>query len=145
MAFPIAAIGMIAQAAGKGLGLYGDYIAAKMKSREMEYAATVAMMDAQEVEKAGNFEQGKVRTAGRNLLARQVALAAAAGRDISGGSPLAIIEASERAFGVDEGIVAYNKNMAMGQGEHEASSCGALRWSAHRGRGDGWEDGWNYR
>lgn len=111
MAIPMAAV---LQMIGMGVSAYGERQQAKLQAANMEYEAYVAEQDAQNLEKAGELEKHKLRTAQRKLLARQVALAAASGRDISGGSPLAIMEASERAFLLDQQIISYNTARATG-------------------------------
>jgi len=111
---------MLMKMAGQAMSLVGEYKEAKAQSRQLEYQAHVAQIDAQNIERAGNLEEGRVQTAARGMLARQVAIAAAAGRDISGGSPLALMEATEREFVMDEQIVNYNKNMAVGRKNAEA-------------------------
>jgi len=111
MAIPIAAL---MQMVGSGMGAMSEYSQLKEEAASMEYEAYIAEQDAQNIERAGNFEQGKLKTSRRKMLARQVALAAASGKDISGGSPLALLESSERAYLLDEQILAWNKHTAVG-------------------------------
>lgn len=126
MAIPLGALLLIA---GEGFKGFGAFQAAEVRSGELEYDAYIAQQDARLIEKAGKLEQARVVTAGRRALARAIAIAAASGRDISGGSPLAVIEANERAFALDEQIVSFNKNIAVGRKLSEA----ALLYGSSRG------------
>jgi len=117
MAIPWAAI---IQMVGKAAGAAADFEAGKAADNQAKYQAYVAQQDARQSEKAGNLELKKAKEGRRRLLSRQIALAAAAGRDISGGSPLALMESSERAALLDEQTISYNKHMAMGRSTADA-------------------------
>lgn len=118
MAFPLAAV---MQLIGGLTQAYAGLEAGKAEAESLEYDAYIAQQDAQLIEEAGEFELGKARTERRRLLSRQVAMAAASGRDISGGSPLAFIEAQERAALMDEQVISFNKNIAVGGKLSEAA------------------------
>jgi len=116
------------QILGGGAQAFGGLEESEIESRNLEYESYIARQDASLIQEAGDLEEGKARTQRRKLLARQVAIAAASGMDISGGSPLAVIEASERAGILDEQIIAFNKNIAVGRKLSEA----ALLYGASR-------------
>ena len=113
-------IGVAMQMIGQGLEAYGEYSETKTAAAELEYEGYIARQDAELIGEAGELELHKAKTDRRKLLARQVAIAAASGRDISGGSPLAIIEASERALVLDEQVIAFNTQIAVGRKLGEA-------------------------
>jgi len=105
---------ILAAIIGKVIETVGKYEEGMAQSDALQYESYLAGEEVKLIEKAGRLEEGKARTRRRRLLSRQVALAAASGQSISGGSPLALIEAGERAGLQDEKIINFNKHMALG-------------------------------
>ncbi len=104
---------------GLGMDITGGLSEADEQAATLEYNATVAQLDAEQVEKQKGQELHKLKTAQRKLLARQIAVTAASGRDFSG-SPLDVIARSESAFLLDAHILESNAALAKGRLYSEA-------------------------
>lgn len=99
---------------------YGAYTAGQAEAATLEFNAQVAQMDIEQVEKAKDHELHKAKTAQRRLLARQVAAAAASGRQLSG-SPLSVMARSESEAQRDQEIIRSNAANAKGRLYSEAT------------------------
>ena len=109
-----------AQLFGTVMQSYGAHQAAEAEAATLEFNATIAEMDAKQVEKAMKQELHKAKTAQRRLLARQVANTAASGRQMSG-SPLSVMARSESDAERDQEIIRSNAANAKGRLYGEAT------------------------
>lgn len=100
-------------ALGLGLGAVGSYMEGEATAAALEFNASMAEIDAEQVEKAKEHELYKTKRARRKLLARQVAATAASGRSFSG-SPLEVMARSESEALRDEAIIRSNAATAKG-------------------------------
>lgn len=107
-----AVVAAIAAVTGGVISAVGQQKEGKAQKKALKHNAFIAQQNSDLIKKQTEQELHKAKTRRRRLLARQIAVAAASGRDISGGSPLAVIEASERAGILDEKIIDFNSDVA---------------------------------
>lgn len=108
----IATTAAIITAVGAGVSAVGELQESRQQAEALEHNANIANQDARLVEARGEEELRKARRDRRRLLARQVAIAAASGRDIGGGTPLDIINRSQQELVIDENIIQFNTRTA---------------------------------
>ena len=99
---------------GTVLQAFGSYQESEAKAAALEYNAQVAEADARQVDKSKEHELHKSKTVQRRVLAKQIATAAASGRQMSG-SPLDVMARTESEALTDQEIIRSNAASAQGR------------------------------
>lgn len=101
------------------MGAAGTIQSSQQQARAMEHNAFLAEQDAITLKKQEGYQLHALKTKYRDILAKQVAFAAASGRSLSG-SPLDVIARSEADALIEQGILKSNTIMGVTKFQSEA-------------------------